>query len=711
MDTKWKKSKGILSVLFLLIGLTLMAIFGGIGLLGASSLELGDVADSFRSDYQDTRRFRREISYDLRAMLEFVLTGEETSCFQDENLRWGIWQDEKLLAGNLNGITGNLTGHQEPGYNFYLEYRDGKVQIWKDGAEVDVYGDEVYRDQWEQWELPGYRNLDTELFVGGGWTDSGRGFDLSSITGAATPMATAVPGETGGEEPAADTGEPWDGVTIRLAAAQTPVYFYHSMGLYDVADTLYTMRLAVCIVAGCFLLGVALVVWSLLWRRWMALTFRAAGHLTGKIWLEIKLLLLALLVGPLMVSLSYIADPIFLVFAIGLCWILVFYLNDFLCNRGRLCRVSFCGWLAGKLRGDGLDLPLQRRAMRSGVVHLMAVVILALGAAAFDLELFLSAWRSGSIRIWVPFLIGLVGLVLLGIVFLHWKEERAMIEDLGALSDQIEAVRRKQQGTMLAAERPLAGLSQAVADIDSGLQQAVEERLRSERMKVELITNVSHDLKTPLTSILSYAALLEEEELPDHVRDYVTILNDKAQRLKNMVQEVFDVSKAASGNLNLHWEELDLAKLLRQTLADQAEPIAASGLDLRTRLPAEPVLIRADGDRLYRVFQNLIQNVLQYSLEGSRAYLTLETNGESGRVCVQNISREELSREKDFTERFVRGDESRSDGGSGLGLAIAKSFTEACGGTFRLRTDADLFTVEVEFPCVQPSLPEGTESV
>lgn len=286
-----------------------------------------------------------------------------------------------------------------------------------------------------------------------------------------------------------------------------------------------------------------------------------------------------------------------------------------------------------------------------------------------------------------------------------------MIEDLGALSDQIEAVRRKQQGTMLAAERPLAGLSQAVADIDSGLQQAVEERLRSERMKVELITNVSHDLKTPLTSILSYAALLEEEELPDHVRDYVTILNDKAQRLKNMVQEVFDVSKAASGNLNLHWEELDLAKLLRQTLADQAEPIAASGLDLRTRLPAEPVLIRADGDRLYRVFQNLIQNVLQYSLEGSRAYLTLETNGESGRVCVQNISREELSREKDFTERFVRGDESRSDGGSGLGLAIAKSFTEASGGTFRLRTDADLFTVEVEFPCVQPSLPEGTESV
>lgn len=286
-----------------------------------------------------------------------------------------------------------------------------------------------------------------------------------------------------------------------------------------------------------------------------------------------------------------------------------------------------------------------------------------------------------------------------------------MIEDLGALSDQIEAVRRKQQGTMLAAERPLGGLSQAVADIDSGLQQAVEERLRSERMKVELITNVSHDLKTPLTSILSYAALLEEEELPDHVRDYVTILNDKAQRLKNMVQEVFDVSKAASGNLNLHWEELDLAKLLRQTLADQAEPIAASGLDLRTRLPAEPVLIRADGDRLYRVFQNLIQNVLQYSLEGSRAYLTLETNGESGRVCVQNISREELSREKDFTERFVRGDESRSDGGSGLGLAIAKSFTEACGGTFRLRTDADLFTVEVEFPCVQPSLPEGTESV
>ena len=158
----------------------------------------------------------------------------------------------------------------------------------------------------------------------------------------------------------------------------------------------------------------------------------------------------------------------------------------------------------------------------------------------------------------------------------------------------------------------------------------------------------------------------------------------------------------------MHWEDLDLAKLLRQTLADQAEPIAQSGLTFRTELPQDPVPVRADGDRLYRVFQNLIQNALKYALEGSRVYISLTVREKEAVARVQNTSREELPQGVDFTERFVRGDPSRTDGGSGLGLAIASSFTQACGGELEIVTDADLFTAQVRLPLLQAPAAEET---
>ena len=231
------------------------------------------------------------------------------------------------------------------------------------------------------------------------------------------------------------------------------------------------------------------------------------------------------------------------------------------------------------------------------------------------------------------------------------------------------------------------------------MEAALAERTKSERMKVELVANVSHDLKTPLTSIVSYIELLkQEEELPEHVKDYIRILGEKSERLGTMVQDVFEVSKAASGQLPVMLEELDFGKLLRQTLADMDTQIEKSGLVLRAYIPEEPVMIRADGQRLYRVFQNLLQNALQYSLKGSRIYLSLSAAGGQAQAVVKNTSAVELDAELDFTERFVRGDASRTDGGSGLGLSIARSFTEACGGRLRIKVDADLFTAEVTFP-------------
>ena len=237
-----------------------------------------------------------------------------------------------------------------------------------------------------------------------------------------------------------------------------------------------------------------------------------------------------------------------------------------------------------------------------------------------------------------------------------------------------------------------------VANIQEGFKNAVDDAVKGERMKAELITNVSHDLKTPLTSILSYSELLMQEPLEGAASDYAQIIQQKALRLKSMVQDVFEISKAASDQLPVKPEVLDFGKLLRQTLADMDGEIQKSGLTFKLDLPEQPVEITADGTRLYRVFQNLLQNALNYSLPGSRVYLSLKTTGKAAVASLRNTSRNELPEGVDFTARFVRGDESRTDGGTGLGLSVAKSFTEACGGTFRVETMADLFTVIVSFP-------------
>lgn len=239
--------------------------------------------------------------------------------------------------------------------------------------------------------------------------------------------------------------------------------------------------------------------------------------------------------------------------------------------------------------------------------------------------------------------------------------------------------------------------------MSSDMSKAVDDSLKNERMKVELVTNVSHDIKTPLTSIISYIKLLKEEELPDYVLDYVNIIDKKSERLKSIVADVFDISKASSGQLPVDMKVIDYGKLILQTVADMEEAISGSDviMAVNMNLPEEKSYITADGNRLYRVIQNLIQNTLLYSLPGSRVHISLSEKENIVTACVANTSKNSISDSIDFTERFVRGDSSRSDGGSGLGLSIAKSFTEACGGTFKIETYMDMFIVKVSFNVVE----------
>lgn len=240
-------------------------------------------------------------------------------------------------------------------------------------------------------------------------------------------------------------------------------------------------------------------------------------------------------------------------------------------------------------------------------------------------------------------------------------------------------------------------------EIDRGFNESFEEQMKAERMKVELITNVSHDLKTPLTSIISYVDLLsKEEDLSKTAREYVSILSEKSDRLNKMVVDVFDLAKSTSGNIQLDFQTLDLKKLIEQTVGDMVDDIQKSGFQIKTNFPEEPVYIVADGKRLYRVFQNIIDNALKYSMEGTRIYISLMDEYGNATVVIQNIAGYEMNfTSEEILQRFSRGDGSRTTEGSGLGLSIAESFTKACGGDFKIEIDGDMFKVLISFRAVQ----------
>lgn len=226
-------------------------------------------------------------------------------------------------------------------------------------------------------------------------------------------------------------------------------------------------------------------------------------------------------------------------------------------------------------------------------------------------------------------------------------------------------------------------------------------------MKTELITNVSHDLKTPLTAIITYVDLLKNEELNAEERQaYVQVLEQKSARLKTLIEDLFEVSKANSGTVVLKQNPLDLAALLKEVQVELEDKIMASGIEFRMTAPEEKALVLLDGEKTSRIFENLIGNIVKYGLPGSRAYLLVEQEEEIVRVTLKNVSKMELESDVEkLTERFTRGDASRTTEGSGLGLAIAKSFTEAQGGSLTLSADGDLFKVIVEFPAYTGEIP------
>lgn len=323
------------------------------------------------------------------------------------------------------------------------------------------------------------------------------------------------------------------------------------------------------------------------------------------------------------------------------------------------------------------------------------VAVLAVGMAA----LLLYAWEydlaviSGGIAL-------LAGVYIIAYQVFSGVTSRGvttLVEQIGAISraEPLDESHKISERSIF--YEPFHQLEQ----LEEAVQNSARKQIQAERLKIDLITNVSHDLKTPLTSMVGYIDLLKQEELSPEAKDYIDVISQKQELLKEMIQNLFELSKSTSGVEELHMETLDMRKLLEQILGDMENTIQESGMTIRTTFDDPPLLFSGDNEKMYRVVQNLLENALKYSLENTRIYVDVKREGERLLLQMKNIAKYEMDFDaEEITGRFVRGDRARTTEGHGLGLAIASSFTQNMGGTLDVEVDGDLFKVKLEFPAI-----------
>lgn len=374
----------------------------------------------------------------------------------------------------------------------------------------------------------------------------------------------------------------------------------------------------------------------------------------------------------------------------GTAFLLIFYLSFVRRIRAEvLWSGSILGWF---FRGIGL-LFINRKSSIKMVVwfglHLLACLLI--------LPVMVISYESYEA--------GLFLLSVLAFTLLCGVEAVFIIREGVQRNKVLEGISKISNGDLeyKIAEEELKGdnsrLAKAVNAIGEGLYHAVDESMKNERLQADLITNVSHDIKTPLTSIINYVDLLKREELQnERARSYIDVLDSKSQRLKQLAEDLVEASKISSGNITLEMERINLVELVHQTEGEFAEKFAAKGLNVVSNLPRGSVVILADGRRIWRVLENLYNNVAKYAMEQTRIYVDMYADAEQVMFSIKNISQNPLNiQAEELTERFIRGDISRSTEGSGLGLSIAKNLTMLMGGTFEIYLDGDLFKVMLGF--------------
>lgn len=352
---------------------------------------------------------------------------------------------------------------------------------------------------------------------------------------------------------------------------------------------------------------------------------------------------------------------------------------------------GFCkkhlGWAFGRLR-DGTKFTahyiVAGGAARIGLVILLGALLVSL-ALSFFIAL---VYEEMGVFVWSLFLlIFWAGGALVALGQMVTLDKGAQELAAGNLSHKIETEK------LWIGFKGHAESLNAIAD---GMNAAVEHRMKSERLKTELLTNVSHDIKTPLTSIINYVDLLRAAEDDEHAQEYLDVLDRQSKRLGKLLEDLLEASKASTGNIRAELAPTDVSELLRQAAGEYEERLTAAQLTPVITLPAGKTTVLADGRLLWRIFDNMLNNIVKYSLPGTRVYLAVENQGENWRVTFKNISREPLNIAADeLMERFVRGDASRTTEGNGLGLSIAQSLADCMNADFALSIDGDLFRASV----------------
>ena len=317
-------------------------------------------------------------------------------------------------------------------------------------------------------------------------------------------------------------------------------------------------------------------------------------------------------------------------------------------------------------------------------------------------NLLLLVWAIGAGNLLLVLFAGAIDVIVGILIYKDVKERQDIVEGIetitgGQVDHQIDTENLHGDNRTLA---------HSVNSIGKGIKEAVEISMKDERMKADLITNVSHDIKTPLTSIINYVDLIKREQVDNEkVQNYIRVLDEKSQRLKQLTDDLVEASKITSGNISLHFERINLTELMNQTIGEFSEKFDTKNLTTVMNVNTREAVIEADSRRIWRVMENLFNNVYKYAMPGTRVYVTLEKAAHSAedvdriQVTIKNISENPLlCKPEELTERFIRGDESRTTEGSGLGLSIAQNLTLAQKGSFEIELDGDLFKVHLTFP-------------
>ena len=686
LDIKSKKSKPVRIWMCFFIGINVIILFiiFGIFIANDSGISVNELRNIFIEDIKNTGEFKHEISLNFDRLAQCVgsdLDEDHKRTYikrlddEGENLIFYAYnpKTEEVLSNyspknkeelsNTDtdlGISVNGSVSLPEGYDYYLYYDGEKLIGENDGQTFDVVDAYKY-----------IRNL----------------IMYSDNTSYNSPVV--------------------EGLHIFLVVKEDIVKNPNGdSSFYRIERNILIARWIIYGAALGFLLGIALLVLAIVKRKTKSIIDQKLAKFFRRFWIELKLTMTFILfVLSIMLMDSWYYRSVFSGFFIAALlmvwfWWFYFLIIDLRYNRSGFFSKNAICFLIRKLRSFEKKMPFQKAIiLRSYLfIALESVIIISVVVVLYIALSSNVYYRRGEV-----ILILLLFIIAFGIYIAYWylKRHGCMVSDIGKVMDHMEVIKNGDMAAKLTLDpdSDVYLLAEYLNGIQMGMNKAVNEMIKSERMKVELITNVSHDLKTPLTSIISYVDLLMNEKgLPEHVDEYIKILEQKSDRLKRLIQDLFDLSKATTGEMVFEKENLDLSKLIQQTLGDMDGEISQSGLVFRVNVPDEPVNILGDGKKLYRVFMNLFQNVLHYSLLGTRVYVDLAVVDNKAIATIKNTSNYEMNfGEVEILERFIRGDKARSTEGTGLGLSIAKSFTQACGGSLNIKVDGDLFKVIMAF--------------